>query len=58
MTTLQKANVQVFTAFDCSIVQLNPIRFGNICGGLPQGGVGNIPQIISLNMKVSPDILS
>lgn len=49
MTALQKANVQVLTAFECSRVQHNPIRIGNICGGAPGGGVGKFNRLTQLS---------
>lgn len=40
MPILQKANLQVFSVFDCSQLHRSLIHYTNICGGIPEGGKG------------------
>lgn len=40
MTNLQKADLQIFSAFDCDKLHRSPVHGTNICGGIPEGGKG------------------
>jgi trypsin len=40
MPHLQKADLQIFSAFDCGQLHTSKVHYTNICGGIPEGGKG------------------
>lgn len=40
MTSLQKVDLIVVSAYDCNQIHRSKVHYTNICGGIPEGGKG------------------
>jgi hypothetical protein len=41
-TTLQKVDLQIYSAYDCNRIHYAKVHYTNICGGVPGGQKGQV----------------